>query len=257
MIKAVKYIGAIKRGETKPHLFMCDDGRQYVIKFMSNPVGKMVLVHEHIANGLAKYLGLPVAEGQVVYLSKDLIDQTTEIKDFKVEPGPHFGCLYYENAVRPTSVNRIAKCKNLHQMAGVIVFDHWVRNRDRGSNYFNLIIDEGETHNLLYMIDHAGCFFSSKRNSKRLNETAYYMDVFWGNLYEGFKPFLTDNKLFYRYISAIEQFPDEEIKHIVFSTPPEWESDEVELNALAGYLIDRKRNLRDPIKKLLSKHLDL
>ncbi|WP_174733257.1 HipA family kinase [Mesobacillus harenae] len=254
MIKAVKYMGALKRGETKPHLFECEDGNLYVVKLMSNPVGKMILVHEHIANGLAKYLGLPVAEGKVIYLSRDLIDRTPEIQKFNMEPGPHFGCLYYKNAVRPTTEKRIIKCQNLHQMAGVIVFDHWVRNRDRCSNYFNLIIDEGAVHNKLYMIDHAGCFHSSIRSSKRLKATAYYMDVFWGDLYKEFQPFLSDKKLFYRYISAIEQFPDDEIERIVLSTPPEWESDTTELDGLAAYLIERKNNLKEPIKKLLSNH---
>ncbi|MCA0989993.1 HipA family kinase [Guptibacillus hwajinpoensis] len=255
MKKAVEYIGALKRGETKPHLFKCDDGYIYVVKLVSNPVGKKILAHEHIANGLAKYLGLPVAEGESIFLSEDVIKQISENQISSTPPGPHFGCLYYKNAVRPTTERRIKKCTNLDQMAGIIVFDHWVRNRDRHSNYFNLIIDEGEEHNKIYMIDHAGCFFSSIRSSKRLKKTAGYMDVFWGDLYKEFKSYLKEKELFYYYISAIEQFPDNEIKAIVNSTPPEWESDPEELEALAAYLIQRKEKLREPINQLLKKHL--
>jgi len=180
MVNAVKYIGAMQRGETKPQLFECDDGIRYVIKFMSNPIGKKVLVHEYIANELAKFINLPVAEGQPIYFSKQFIESTPEIKDFNVEPGLHFGSKYYENIVRPTNEKRIKRCKNLDQMPGVIVFDHWVRNRDRSVNFWNLIIDEGENFNKLYMIDHAGCFFSSRRNSKLLRDSADYMDIFWG-----------------------------------------------------------------------------
>ncbi|MFC7322414.1 HipA family kinase [Halobacillus campisalis] len=257
MKKAVEYIGALKRGETKPHLFKCEDGETYVVKLMSNPVGKKILAHEHIANGLANYLSLPVAQGESIFLSEELIKQLPESEFSKTQPGPHFGCLYYKNAVRPTTENRIQKCMNLHQMAGIIVFDHWVRNRDRCSNYFNLIIDEGEEQNKIYMIDQAGCFFSSIRSSKRLKNTADYMDVFWGDLYKEFKPYLKEKELFYYYISAIEQFPDDEIKAIVHSTPPEWESDPEELEALAAYLIQRKEKLGVTIKKLLNNHIKI
>lgn len=257
MIKAVKYLGPLKRGETKPHLFKCDDGKKYVVKLMSNPVGEMILAHEYIANKLATYLGLPVAKGELVYLPNELIKKTPEIQISTDQTCPHFGSLYYPNVVRPTTEKRIKKCANLHQIAGIIVFDHWVRNRDRCSNYFNLIIEEGDEQNKLYMIDHAGCFFSNIRSNKLLREAVDYMDVFWGDLYKEFNQYLRDRKLFLRYIGAIEQFPDDEIQKIVYSTPPEWESDNEELEALAAYLIQRKKNLNEPIEKLLNMHLKI
>ncbi len=255
MIEAIKYIEPMKKGETKPHLMECSDGKHYVVKFMSNPVGKKILVHEYIANELAKYLYLPIAEGQVIYISEEFIAKTSEIAEFNVEVGPHFGCLYFKNKARPTRKERIQKCTNLDQMAGVIVFDHWVRNRDRANNYWNLIIDEGESFNKLYMIDHAGCFFSSRRDVKTLRGSAHYMDVFWGEMYNQFAPFLLDENIFNHYTSAIERFPNEEIKKIVYSTPTEWEANKNELDALVDYLILRKEKVKVPIKNLLMKHL--
>lgn len=244
------------KGETKPQLFECNDGKQYVVKFMTNPVGKKALVHEYIANELAKYLGLPVAAGQVIHFSRELITDTPEIQEFNVEPGPHFGCLYYNNIVRPTNEERIKKCRNLKQMPGVIVFDHWIRNRDRADNLWNLVIEEGKMYNKLYMIDHAGCFFSSIRSSKLLKSTANYMeDVFWGEMYEQFKPFLTKKRHFYRYIKAIENFPEETIKKIVYSTPVEWEPDKDELDGIIYYLTIRKSRVNEPIKRLMKEYL--
>lgn len=255
MVNAVKYIGAMKKGETKPQLFECDNGKRYVVKFMSNPVGKKILVHEYIANELAVFLKLPVAEGQLIYFSKRVIESTPEIGVFNVEPGFHFGCEYYENKARPTNEKRIKKCRNLDQVPGIIVFDHWVRNRDRCGNFWNLIIDEGELYNTIYMIDHAGCFFSDLRNSKLLKDCADYMDVFWGEMYQQFKPFIKEKNLFYKYIKAIEEFPDNEIKKIVHSTPSAWEPDKKELDALAEYLIKRKLLVKKPIQELMNKFI--
>lgn len=248
----------MKKGKSRPQLFKCDDGKDYVVKFMSNPAhgdARKILVHELIANKLANYLGLPVAEGQVIYFSNDLIKQIPELDVYDVQPGPHFGCVFYENKARPTRKERIEKCLNLSEMPGVIVFDHWVHNRDRANNLWNLIIDEGEESNKLYMIDHAGCFYSSRRNAKTLRNRAHVIDIYWGEMYQQFKPYLKEKESFLKYSKAIEDFPNSEIKKIVYSTPNEWESNKDELDAIYEYLIKRKSIINKTINLFLKKHL--
>ncbi|WP_156324343.1 HipA family kinase [Bacillus sp. FJAT-27251] len=251
MLKAIKYIKPIKTGRSLPHILECNDGKQYVVKFDYNERASKRLAHEFIAYKLAKYLGLPIAEGQIIYLGTEV---TEIIKPDNINLGPHFGCVYYKNA-QSTNKELIQKCINLNEMPGVIVFDHWVHN-DRAGYNDNLIIDEGEQYNKLYMIDQGGSFYSSKRNSKTLRESAEDMEVYWGELYQVFKPFLQEKNLFYKYIKAIEEFPDKEIKKIVYSTPPEWESDHNELDAIVDYLIIRKKKVKEPIRKILKMHLN-
>lgn len=258
MLKAIKHISAIRKGKTRPQLFECDDGRHYVVKFMSNPAhgdARKILVHELIANKLAKDLGLPVAEGQVIYFSSDLIKQVPELEEYNVQPGPHFGSVFYENKSRPTNKERIKKCVNLSEMPGVIVFDHWVHNRDRANNLWNLIIDEGEEYNKLYMIDHAGCFYSSRRDAYTLRKRARSIDIYWGKMYQQFKPFLKEKENFFKYVKAIENFSNSKIKEIVYSTPDKWEANKDELDAIYEYLIKRKSILKETINLLLKKHL--
>lgn len=256
MLIATKYIGRMSKGKTRPQLFECNDGKQYVVKFMSNPINPNAnkhLVHEIIANRLAQYLNLPIAIGQIIYFSKELIENTMEISEFKVQPGPHFGTVFYKNKARPTNNERIKKCINLQDMAGVIVFDHWVHNRDRADNFWNLIIDEGVDQNRLYMIDQAGCFYSSRRNKETLKDRARSIRIHWGKTYKQFQPFLTKDQSFMEYVTKIEQLPDSEIKKIVFSTPAEWEPDLQELEAIYEYLIIRKPLIREMISQLIAK----
>ncbi len=253
MITAVKYIEPMKKGQTKPQLFECSNGKQYVVKFFSDEVMGKRLVHEYIANELAKHLGLPIAEGEVIYLDRNML----ETNHFAVELGPHFGCVYYKNKARPTNEERIKKCINLHEMPGVIVFDHWIRNRDRANNNWNLIIDEGMEFNKLYMIDQGGAFYSSRRNSETLKKRSHHITIFWGKMYKQFKPFLKDKEQFYQYIKAIQAFPYEKLKEIVYSTPVEWEPNKNELEAILEYLNNRKLILTEPMEELLQKHIGL
>jgi hypothetical protein len=240
-------------GQTKPLLFSCDDGNQYVVKFMSNPCGAKVLVHEFIASELAKALGLPVADGKIIYFSSELIDQTPELQKLHVQPGVHFGSLFYDPITLPKGRNLLQNCVNLYDMPGIMVFDHWICNRDRANNHHNLLVHLGEDHHKLYMIDHASSFYSTKRSGQILRESAPFMDVFWGDMYQQFKPLLTDKGLFDTYIQAIEAFPNEEIERIVNLVPKEWEPDQTELDALVQYLIFRKSKLHEPIGSILNK----
>lgn len=258
MINAIAYIEPMKKGKSKPLLFQCDDGRDYVVKTMSNPNhgdARKILANDYIANKLAEYLKLPVAEGQIIYLSQEVIDQIPVIENYDIQPGMHFGCIFYKNKERPTRPERNQKCINLNEMPGIIVFDHWVRNRDRADNQWNLIVDIREDDNKLYMIDHGGCFFSSRRSATSLRKYAGRMSVYWGKLYKQFKYFIKDKAAFDHYLKAIEEFPDEEINNIVYSTPAEWEPDQDELDAIIEYLIIRKTKLQEPIYKILRRHL--
>ena len=61
------------RGGAQSHLMRCDDGHYYVVKFQNNPQGARVLANEMLAGKLARALGLPVTEPEVVEVSDWLI----------------------------------------------------------------------------------------------------------------------------------------------------------------------------------------
>ena len=91
MTTASRYLGAMSAGFCLPQLFQCDDGKRYVVKFMSNPQGIRGLPNELIACRLGKLLDLPLVPGNVVYLTQKLIDLEPSLKKQGVQPGPHFG----------------------------------------------------------------------------------------------------------------------------------------------------------------------
>jgi hypothetical protein len=257
LINALKYISSAGIGKSGPQLFECDDGKRYAVKFMSNPFQGDVrksLGNELICNKLAKYLDLPVAEGRVIYFSIDLIKQIPELEAYNIKPGPHFGSVFYENSARPIKHELIKKCVNLSDMPGIIVFDHWVQNRDRADNLLNLIIVEGEEYNKLYMIDHDRCFYSRERDVPTLRNKAQLIEILWGDLYIQFRPFIREKDTFLKYVKAIEDFQNHEIKNIVYSMPEEWVSSNGELNAIYEFLIKRKLILKETIYLLYNKH---
>ena len=257
MANALKYISYAGIGKSGPQLFECDDGKRYVVKFMSNPFQgdtRKSLVNELISNKLARYLNLPVPVGQVIYFSIDLIKQIPELEAYNIQPGPHFGTIFHENSVLPIEHERIKKCVNLSDMPGIIVFDHWVLNLDRADNLFNLIIVEGEEYNKLYMIDHDRSFYSRERDLLTLKNKEQLIEILWGDIYRQFKPFIREMDTFLKYVKAIEDFPNHEIENIVYSMPEEWISNKGELNAIYAFLIERKLILKESICLLYDKH---
>jgi hypothetical protein len=125
---ATKFLGEMSKGYCHPKLFECNDGRRYVVKLMSNPQGLRGLPNELIACRLGNLLKLPIVPGRIVYLTKELIKNDRELKQQRVQPGPHFGSLYIEKVQEPSRHN-IKKCVNLHQGVDMIVFDHWIHRR--------------------------------------------------------------------------------------------------------------------------------
>ena len=76
--QAVEHVRRL-RGGAQSHLLRCDDGDYYVVKFKNNPQGVRILANEMLAGKLARTLGLPVPEPEVVEVSEWLVEHTPEM----------------------------------------------------------------------------------------------------------------------------------------------------------------------------------
>ena len=135
------------RGGAQSHLMRCSDGHYYVVKFQNNPQHRRILVNELLGTRLAARLNLPTARVEIIEVNEELIRLTQELamemprSRVPCEPGLQFGSLY------PGDPRRVAlhdflpdeqmrEVTNLHEFAGMLVFDKWTCNTNGRQTVF-------------------------------------------------------------------------------------------------------------------------
>lgn len=230
---------------------MGEDGRQYVVKFLSNPQGLRILPNEWWAFRLGRLLGLPVVDGTKVYLTKELTG-LPELAEFRLEAGPHYGSRHLVGSTHCTSMEKAARCVNLDMAPLMIVFDHWINNDDRCCSNRNLLIETGAEWRL-WLIDHGSCFYGAGWTAKRLDAHAETVTPYWGEVYQRFVPFLDRERPFEAALQRLEALPDHKIaRTILTGIPTEWGVTPEEKAALTHHLLTRKPLVRPVVEGLLS-----
>jgi hypothetical protein len=247
-VHAVRYIGPMRTGFCRPQLFECDDGKQYVIKFMSNPQGIRILPNELIAYRLGKLLHLPVVEGKIITIPERLINETPDLQPFQLKAGPHFGSEFYPNSMYATS-RSIPKCTNLHHIPLMIAFDYWINNNDRAASSANYVIKKGDNWTL-HLIDHGSCFYGAGWTSKVLQQNNQHVQVYWGEVYERFVPFIDCPDPFSKALDLLVSLDRTQIAETVIGIPDEWEVSKAELDVLVEHLIQRQPHVPDAIEQI-------
>jgi len=146
MIKALEQIRRM-RGGAQSHLMRCSDGNYYVVKFQNNPQHRRILVNELLGTRLASRLGLPTAPVEVVEVGAELIRLTPELcielprSRTPCAAGLQFGSRYPGDP-RQMALHdflpdeKLREVRNLHDFAGMLVFDKWVCNTNGRQTVF-------------------------------------------------------------------------------------------------------------------------
>jgi HipA-like protein len=146
MIKALEQIRRM-RGGAQSHLMRCSDGNYYVVKFQNNPQHRRILVNELLGTRLASRLGLPTAPVEVVEVGAELIRLTPELcielprSRTPCAAGLQFGSRYPGDPQQVTLHDflpdeKLQAVENLHEFAGMLVFDKWVCNTNGRQTVF-------------------------------------------------------------------------------------------------------------------------
>ena len=146
MIKALEQIRRM-RGGAQSHLMRCSDGNYYVVKFQNNPQHRRILVNELLGTRLASRLGLPTAPVEVVEVGAELIRLTPELcielprSRTPCAAGLQFGSRYPGDP-RQMALHdflpdeKLHEVENLHDFAGMLVFDKWACNTNGRQTVF-------------------------------------------------------------------------------------------------------------------------
>src|SRR5208282_2094753 len=125
----------------------CSDGNYYVVKFQNNPQHRRILVNEMLGTRLASKLGLPTAPVSVVEVPEELIRLTPELcvetprTRIPCAAGLQFGSRYPGDPRRVTLHDflpdeKLREVDNLHDFAGMLVFDKWSCNTNGRQTVF-------------------------------------------------------------------------------------------------------------------------
>jgi hypothetical protein len=256
MLRAVEEIRRM-RGGAQAHLMRCSDGHYYVVKFQNNPQHRRILVNEMLGTRLAARLGLPTTPAAIIEVPEELIRLTPGLAmempraSIPCQPGLQFGSRYPGDPRRLTLHDflpdeHLRQVENLHDFAGMLVFDKWTCNTNgRQTLFFRDEANGGDTPGKPYrtvMIDQGFCFNAGEWNFPDAPLRGLYAR---NRVYEGVR----GQESFAPWLERLEKrITDRALDEILREIPPEWYEDE--LDPLL-HLVEKLSHRRTYVPELL------
>jgi len=272
MLRAMEQIKRM-RGGAQSHLMRCSDGHShelyYVVKFQNNPQHRRILVNELLGTRLAARLGLPTTPVEIIDVPEELIrltpDLTIELPRSRVpcKAGLQFGSLYPVQPWASTvhdflTDEHLRHVQNLHDFAGMLVFDKWLCNTNGRQAVFFREAQEGserfarpgaarapsdaELSDIPYkarMIDQGFCFNAGEWNFPDAPLRGLYAR---NRVYEG----VTGMESFGPWVARAEGLSERTLAQLYGEVPPEWYEDDADaIYRLLEQLFRRRARLPD------------
>ena len=225
------------RGGAQSHLMRCSDHQYYVVKFQNNPQHPRVLVNEMLGTRLASKLGLPTTPIETVLVSEELIGLTPDLciemprQRIPCRPGLQFGSRFPGDPRKLTLLDflpdpLLPRVKNLHDFAGMLVFDKWTCNTNGRQALFCL--ERGENQDgegapyQAIMIDQGFCFNAGEWNFPDAPLRGLYAR---NKVYEG----VIGRESFAPWLDRLEKQIDERVLDACLrEIPPDWYDDDLD-----------------------------
>jgi HipA-like protein len=271
------------RGGAQSHLMRCSDGKDHdiycVVKFQNNPQHSRVLVNELLGNRIASRMGLPVPRVEIVKVEAELIRWTPALciemprSSTPCCPGLQFGSAHPGDPRRMTLHDflpdeQLREVKNVHDFAGMLVFDKWTCNTNGRQTLFYRASENGEGRRgspganrtpaspgpgsspaaygvkerySTVMIDQGFCFNAGEWNYPDAPLRGLYAR---NRVYEG----VTGMESFDPWIRRVKSFTDRVLFDFAKEVPPEWYYDDFDaLKRLLEQLLRRVKRLEELI----------
>ena len=250
-LTAVEYLGPMAWGITSPQLFRANDRRLYVVKLCANKIGVKALANEALASTLGEKLGLCFPESGQIWLDSSLLKRNRQLQKIAGHQGPHFACLYLTHTAYVTRTE-LSRAVNKQELAGVMLFDQLLHNRDRTHNRKNLLIRKEAAGRRIYAIDHSHLFRRGRWTPEVLKELAGDITVSTRRVYGLLLKYYLQPDDFCFYAAAIQSWQDEELAEVVMQIPETWLPDPGERQALLEHLRVRRAMVDDVLAAITS-----
>ena len=233
-----------------------DAGPGY-LKALGNPEGPHALAREFVGSSLARWFGLAVPDFAILQLdSADCLDYPPP-KGGRMQSGPAFISRAVPGRAWGGEAADLAGLENPDDVTRLVVFDTWIRNRDRHPadlttwkpNYANVLLaktDSVEGHRLC-AIDHTHCFAPGADLTKKLADLANIRDDGVYGLFPAFSPHVRPGVL--EWCKAdLAGVKRDEVAEIVGGVPAEWEVPAEVRAAWVKLIVDRAAFLVNKIE---------
>lgn len=225
-------------GKSNAHLITFSDGNDYVVKFFQTGFEK-TLPNEWLAYCLARYLGLPIPFARLVEIPQEFMDQVPELNIMQ-HTKYQFASLYVPDCMDGHQTPTISGIKNHHSLAGVILLDYWLCNRDRTRK--NIVLcDEDQEQYQLWIIDHAEIFGSYNWLESDLDNLSE--ELLKSATHQIMANCIKSEDSFEEYLELIQTIPIFLIEEIVSMIPEDWMVTKEEKKAMVSALVTRRKKV--------------
>ena len=265
MLRALEQLRRM-RGGAQSHLMRCSDGNYYVVKFQNNPQHRRILVNELLGTKLAARLGLPTTPAAIVEVSEELIRLTPDLaiemprQRIPCQAGLQFGSRYPGDPRRLALHDflpdeQLRQVANLHDFAGMLVFDKWTCNtngrqtlffqeplRQEGSTPTSAAAEKTGSSYSTVMIDQGFCFNAGEWNFPDAPLRGLYAR---NRVYEG----VTGMESFTPWLERLEkQMTERAVDDLTRQIPPDWYEDDMDaVMRLSEQLLRRRSRVPELI----------
>jgi hypothetical protein len=246
MIKPIAYKKTLE-GKSNAHLITFNDGRDYVVKYFQ-PGFEKTLANEWVSYCLARYLGLPIPFAQLVEIPKEFSSQYPELSQM-TQTQYQFASLYVPDCFDGHQVTEVPTISNKEKLAGVILFDYWMCNRDRTRKNIILCDDKPNSYRLR-IIDHAEVFASYNWTLQEIE--ALPITILKSATHQMMACFIKNEEEFNEELDIIQTLPIHLIEEIVALIPEDWQVTSEERKAIVSTLHTRRKRI---LKKLMERFI--
>lgn len=242
----VERVTRVLETSTKPLQVMTDEGAA-IIKYIGNPAGNDALICELVGTELANMIGLTTPDFAVLEIPSIVLPNNPLLQ---ISPGPAFCSRWTEATSLSPGSTLLKKLRQPEAVAKLVVFDTWLRNKDRfaepdlstygNANYDNVLLRMDKRMVELVVIDHTHALVETTLEDELGPEWIAERNVY--GLFDQFAPILTraavDTAL-----TLVEQIDLETIRRVCEEVPREWGMTHGLADDLSSCLVDRAKGL--------------
>ena len=239
--KAVKEIEKLK-GSSGAHVFLCDDGKEWAVKFFN---GQKAVVNEYLGHKLAQLIGLPAPRDAVVLVPQEVIDTVPDLVGRRVSPGLHYGTEYDRTAsdLEKLAVSAPSQVQNASCLPGILLLNNIIYNADTG-NQNHLLTPTGTGGYNYSIVDLAGAS-GGNWTEQTLQATSSALNLV--GTHSLLTVTVTGIESFSPYLERVEALTQDDLVAIVESIPGAWNVKGEEKRAWVQFILTRSKLARQVI----------
>lgn len=252
-LRPIKLMGSINRddwpkiAQSDPQVLLFNNNKKFLVKFKNNPQGNKMLMREFVCTSLAAHIGLPTVPFEIVNIPKKFLLKN-DLKKYNFTPGNQFASLYLDNSMGLWFKIEKEQIVNRSILAGILVFDFWLRNIDRDESNILLSPMEESTF-FINIIDHGNCY-PNKMELEKIMDEPETLEL--SNVHKWCLSMLNDEKELTFFLQKVLGIQDSYISDLIDSTPADWLiSNEVKKEFYTD-ILESKEVLADVVKMLSS-----